>query len=254
MIDALAIVGDGLFGTGLALEDHLARVQALGMHGAVVAPARSSDYRFEPANDRLAAAVPDSAPVRWLARVDPNRPAPAIAELRRCAGLGAAGMYLDADQDVFRVTEAAPVVAAATELGLPVVMVAGVPLRAEPLQFDALAREVPNARIVLTSGGQVNVSGLGMTDAWLALTRNPNLSVLSNGEYRQDYLERIAAELGPERLLFASMAPVYDTGFELTRIRSARFRDVDRARIEHANAAQLFGFSGDAVAASKLSG
>ncbi|OJW02431.1 MAG: hypothetical protein BGO47_12030 [Microbacterium sp. 67-17] len=241
MIDALAIVGENLFGKSLDLDAHLARLAELNVAGAVVAPARARDYLFPPANDRLATAVSGRADVRWLARVDPNQGELAIDELRRCASNGAAGVYLDPGEDVFRAIDASPIVAAAAALGLPIVIVAGVPLRAEPLQFDDLARAVPDATIILTSGGQVNVSGLSMTDAWLALTRNPRLHVLSNGEYRQDYLERLANELDPRRLLFASMAPVHEAGFEVARIRSAAYGAAERALIEHGNAARIFG-------------
>ncbi|HWK21269.1 MAG TPA: amidohydrolase family protein [Microbacteriaceae bacterium] len=244
MIDALAIIGENLFGASLDLDSHLSTLEALGVGGAVVAPARGRDYRFDTANDRLAAAVEGRAEVRWLARVDPNQADAAVAELRRCIAAGASGVYLDPDQDVFRVVDSRQVVTAAADSGLASVIAAGAPLRAEPLQFDDLAQSVPHARIVLTSGGQINISGLSMIDAWLALTRNPNLHVLSNGEYRQDYLERLANELDPERLLFASMAPLHDQRFELDRIRSARFDASQRELIEHENAARLFAFAG----------
>jgi hypothetical protein len=65
----------------------------------------------------------------------------------------------------------------------------------------------------MTSGGQINISGLAMVDAWQALTSTPNLHVLTNGEYRQDYIERLANELDLARVLFASFAPVLDPPF-----------------------------------------
>ena len=92
----------------------------------------------------------------------------------------------------------------------------------------------------MTSGGQINISGLSMVDAWLALTTTPNLHVLTNGEYRQDFIERLASELDERRVLFASFAPVFDARFEVARIRSARLSDTARQAIEHDNAARLF--------------
>ena len=91
-----------------------------------------------------------------------------------------------------------------------------------------------------TSGGQVNISGLSLVDAWLALTSTPNLYVMTNGEYRQDFIERLATELDPTRVLFASFAPVFDAAFEVARIRSARLTGDARILIEHENAQRLF--------------
>jgi predicted TIM-barrel fold metal-dependent hydrolase len=94
--------------------------------------------------------------------------------------------------------------------------------------------------VVLTNGGQINISGLSMADAWLALTSHGNLLVMTNGEYRQDFIERLASELGPERVLYASCAPVFDPAFEHKRIRSASMTDKARAAVEGGNAARLF--------------
>ncbi len=241
MIDALVVVGDSLFGRSLHLADCLENAKRLGVDGVVAAPARGRDYELPPANTRLAAEANGQTEVRRLARVDPNQGGAAIAELERCLDeLGCVGLYLDPDEEVFRIQDAEPVVAAARDRGRPVVINAGVPLRSEPLQILEVAERVPDASIVLTSGGQINISGLSMVDAWAALQKAPNLSVLSNGEYRQDFLERIVRDLGPSRLLFASFAPYYDQTFEAIRIGNARFGQAERDFVEWGNARHLF--------------
>ena len=50
----------------------------------------------------------------------------------------------------------------------------------------------------MTTGGQINISGLSVVDAWLALTTTPNLHVLTNGVYRQQrtYLAGDSVTLG----------------------------------------------------------
>jgi predicted TIM-barrel fold metal-dependent hydrolase len=128
----------------------------------------------------------------------------------------------------------------AAEAGVPVVIAAGIFARSEPLQVAELAAATPSVPVVMTSGGQINISGLSMVDAWEALLRNPNLFVMTNGEYRQDYIERLAGDLGAERVLFASSAPEFDVRFEVARIRSARTTAAAREAIEHGNAARLF--------------
>lgn len=244
MIDALMLLGDNHFAASLAAADAIGAIDDGRIHGIVAAPARGSDYALPAANDRLAVAVGHRPDVRRLVRVDPRQGAAAAAELRRgITELGCAGLFLHPDEEVFRIQEAQDLVAAAAELGVPTVIVAGIPLRSEPLQVLDLAEAVPHADLVLTSGGQINISGLSMVDAWFALRRSPRIRILSNGEYRQDFLEDVVAELGAERLLFASFAPVFDLGFEIGRIRNIGWDDISRQAIEVGNAAALFGFA-----------
>jgi hypothetical protein len=51
----------------------------------------------------------------------------------------------------------------------------------------------------------MNISGLSMIDAWLALTTHDNLYAMTNGEYRQDFIEGLAKELDPARVLYGSV-------------------------------------------------
>ena len=80
----------------------------------------------------------------------------------------------------------------------------------------------------MSHGGQINISGLAQADAFLAMEACENLCIGTNGVYRQDFLEECVAAFGPERVLFASVAPVFDQGFELDRARSIGMEDRDR--------------------------
>lgn len=244
MIDSLVVLGENLLGPSLSVPECVSRGARLGIDGFVAAPARGKDYVLPAANDRLAAEAASVGNIRRLARVDPNQGNEAVAELRRCLGeLGCAGVFLNPDEEAFRVQEAEQVVRTAAEAGVPVVIVAGIANRSEPLQVLDLAARVPDAQLILTSGGQINISGLSMVDAWAALTASPNISVLSNGEYRQDFLERIPRELGPERLMFASFAPYFEQPFEVARIRNIRYTLAEAAAIHHDNGARAFGLA-----------
>lgn len=61
----------------------------------------------------------------------------------------------------------------------------------------------------------------------------------TNGVYRQDFLEECVEAFGAERLLFASMCPVFDQGFE--RARSIRTEENDRPLVLGENALRLLG-------------
>ena len=102
----------------------------------------------------------------------------------------------------------------------------GWPFLAEALSVADLARglDVP---VVMTRGGQLNMAGLAQQSSDLALEGTPNLHALTCGVYRQDWIERAVASFGPERILHASSAPVFDLGFELERLRRA---EIERRR------------------------
>jgi predicted TIM-barrel fold metal-dependent hydrolase len=157
--------------------------------------------------------------------------------------LDCAGLFLHPGEEAFPIRVARRVLETALIAGRPVVIATGLFALSEPLQVAELAGSVPELPIVMTSGGQINISGLSMIDAWLALERAPNLSVLTNGEYRQDFIERLATDLDPARVLFGSFAPLHDPAFEVARIRAARLAPDARRAIEGENARRLFGIA-----------
>lgn len=240
-VDALLILGRSLLGRSLTVDDALRTGSELDVDAFIAAPAKPVEYVMSIGNDRLAEAGAGISNLYRLARVDPNQKGEAVAELRRCVNeLGCVGLFLNPEEEVFRVQDAIGVVRAAADLGIPTVVSAGIPARSEPLQILDLARRVPEASIVMTSGGQINISGLSIVDAWSALEAHDNLFVMSDGEYRQDYLERIVNELGAERLLFASSAPRFDQRFECERIANVTLSADNRAKVEGENACRLF--------------
>ncbi len=242
IVDAFVIAGPNRFRRGQELPETIDAAVACGIEGLVAAPGRPLDYHLEPANERLAeAARASSFPVSRLGRIDPLGGSRAVAEARRCLGdLGCAGLFLHPGEEAYPVREATAVVEVAEEAGAPVVIATGTYALSEPLQVLELAAAHPTVPIVMTSGGQINISGLGMLDAWLALQRAPNLHVLTNGEYRQDFIERLARDLDPRRLMFASFSPYFDVRYERRRVTSARLDHDTRRLVEGENARQMF--------------
>lgn len=246
MIDALVLLGENRFGPSIAIQEGLRLADRLGLAAMVAAPARPLDYHLGPANTALAAEARRSdGRIVALGRIDPTDGDRAVAEARRCVDeLGCAGLFLHPGEESYPVRRAAPVLAAVRGRNVPLVVATGFFGQSEPLQVAELAATAPDVPVVLTTGGQINISGLSMVDAWLALTSTPNLHVTTNGEYRQDFIERLAGELDPARVLYASFAPTFDAAFEIARIRSARLDGPARRAIEHDNAARLFRIGG----------
>ncbi len=242
IVDALVIAGPNRFRAGQELGHIIAAAEAMGLEGLIAAPGRPPDYHLGPANDHLfEAARATSFPVARLGRVDPLCGAEAVAEARRCmTDLGCTGLFLHPGEEAYPIRQATSVLEVAAEHRVPVVVAAGLYALSEPLQIWELATAHPTVPIVMTSGGQINISGLGMVDAWLALQRAPNLHVMTNGEYRQDFIERLARDLDPARLLQGSFTPYFDMQYERSRVANARLDSAARSLVEGGNACRLF--------------
>jgi predicted TIM-barrel fold metal-dependent hydrolase len=242
-VDALALVGPSLFGRSQTPEDLVAAMDAATIDVTVVAAARPPDYHLGPANDAVAAASRGHGDrLAGLVRVDPNRP-DAAAEARRGLDQGLRGVFLHPREEVFRVNDERvdPVLEVCAEHGVPVVVAAGFPWVSEALQVAELAARHPGVPIVMTNGGQLNISGLGQVDAFTALRTCPNVLVATNGVYRQDFIENVIGQFGADRVVFASAAPLFDPSYEVLRVRLAAVGEPDRAAVAGGTAAGLFG-------------
>jgi predicted TIM-barrel fold metal-dependent hydrolase len=243
-IDGLLYLGTSHFGYQLDEAAALAGMDAVGTAVAIAAPMHPHRGDFAAANDALAEAASRSdGRLIPLCRIDPWEGDLAVAELRRAVGEGARGLFLHPSEERFRINDdvlVRPVVECAAELGVPVMVAAGYHLFAEPLQLGAAAEWTPQNTFVLTNGGQFNISGMSQFDAELALG-NANVHVQTSGMYREDFLEGVVAKFGPDRLLFASAAPVFTMEYERLRVQLAHFTDAEAELILGGNTARIFG-------------
>jgi predicted TIM-barrel fold metal-dependent hydrolase len=243
VIDGLAFSGESLFGRSQKPEELFAKLDAGSVDGVVLTPHRSPDYLIPPANDVIATIVSeDPRRRRQLGRIDPNH-RDALAETRRCIEeLEVAGFYLNPREEAFAINgrRAQRVFEVIAESGLPVVVETGVPWCSEPLQVADIASKYPSLPIVMTNGGQLNISGLGQAEAYTALDRCDNLAIQTTGVYRQDFLERCITLYGAHRVMFASLSPHFDLGYEMLRVLGASSSATDRAAVLGGTAKSLF--------------
>jgi predicted TIM-barrel fold metal-dependent hydrolase len=242
-VDGLLYLGTSHFGYQLDAAKALAGMDAVGTSVAIAAPMHPHRGGFAAANDAVAAAARSSdGRLIPLCRVDPWEGEAAIAELRRAVRAGARGVFLHPSEEHFRINDARvrPLVESAAELAVPVMVAAGYHLFAEPLQLGAAAQWTPDNPFVLTNGGQLNISGMSGFDAQLALG-NTNVHVQTSGMYREDFLEGVVAKFGPERLLFATAAPIFTMAYERLRVDLAHFSDKEAELILGGNATRIFG-------------
>ena len=224
-IDAHVYVGERLHGGGVDAAELVARIDAAGVSRAFAVPAKPRGYHLGPANDLAAAAQRDfPASLRCLARVDPNQGDAAADELVRALDvLGLKGLFLHPHEELFRVNAplVRPLLEILRERGLPLMIATGWLAVSEGPQVADLARQFPDVQIVMTNGGQINLSGLGQTDAEIALDEHPNVTVQTAGTYREDFIEGCVARFGAERVLYASSCPLMDPRLEVRRVQWA---------------------------------
>ncbi len=253
VIDAYTFVGDSLLGYGQSASELLDRLDTAEIARAVICPVKPRGYHLEPANDEVAAAAARSTRLIPFARVDPRQGDAAVREVERAAReLGARGLFLHPWEETFRINSPLvdPVARRAADLGLPLLVASGYPWVSEASQVGDLARRFPMLPIVMTHGGQINISGLGQFDARLVLQQRPNVSFETSGVYRQDFIEDAVREFGPERVLFGSSAPLMAPQFEVERVRRARLPADARALMLGGNLERLLRLESDRPHAS----
>lgn len=244
IIDGLSYLGESRFGYGLSAEELTAGLRSNSIDGAIVAPTHRRDHDFETANREVAQAARESSlPLMPLARVDPWDSEAAVRMLDDAvSGQGARGLFLHPLEEHFRINDARvrPLARRAVELAIPIVVATGYQGFSEPVQITQFARWCPEVPVILTNGGQFNISGLSQVDAGLAL-QHDNVYVHTSGVYRDDWISLVASTVGAERMLFASAAPVMNTAYELRRVQLAHVPTAAKELILHGNVVQLFG-------------
>lgn len=243
IIDAFTFVGDSLLGYSQSDDELLARMDSAQVERAVVCPVKPPGYHLEPANDFVADVCERQARLVGLARVDPHQGERAARELRRgLQELGLRGLFLHPWEETFRINapELDQLLAVCDEQNVPVLIATGYPWVSEAAQVGDLARRHPRVGILMTHGGQINISGLGQMDALEVLRRRPNVSIETSGVYRQDFLLDVVGELGAERVLFGSNSPRMDVRFEVERVRRAEVSEEARQLMLAGNARRMF--------------
>jgi predicted TIM-barrel fold metal-dependent hydrolase len=133
-----------------------------------------------------------------------------------------------------------PLLEEARSCDKPVVINAGHVRVSHPAQIWDLASRFPDVQIVACNGGQINICGILLFEARRMLESCSNVVIETAGTYREDFIEEVVTEVGEERVIFASGAPVYDQEFEMARVRLAHVSDSQKRRLWSSNAVELF--------------
>jgi predicted TIM-barrel fold metal-dependent hydrolase len=242
IIDALRYLGPSRFHADVTVAATLDELDRYGVDEAIVVTPKPPRGTMAAANDELLAAVDGQSRLTALLRVDPWEPE-CVERLHDDAGWRtAAGFVLHPFEEACPVISASAtrVFAELERLGRPVTVAAGYANVSEGAQLALVAERFPGLPLILTTGGQLNMSGLAQQDALLALA-HPNVAVHTTGVYREDFLLHVLDRIGTDRLLFASLSPTFESGFELARVRLAHVDEDRRAAMLGTTCVRRFG-------------
>jgi predicted TIM-barrel fold metal-dependent hydrolase len=244
IFDFRVFLGRSFDGTQQSVADLLHTMDSLNIEMALACPLKPLSYDLNQTNTDLANDIKEY-PDRLVgaARLDPWQPdAPEVGR-RAVETLGLRALYLNPWEENFRtdLPVVDPLLGLAEEYGLPVVVATGYPWLSEALQVGKLARRWPQVPVVMTNGGQINISGLGQADATLALRQTPNLHLDTAGIYRQDFIEETIEEFGGARVLFGSGSPYFDQRYEIKRVLMTKVDDTARQSVQGRTAQRLLG-------------
>jgi predicted TIM-barrel fold metal-dependent hydrolase len=242
IFDFRTFVGSSFDGLSQSVDELLTIMDSLEVNQALVCPFKPLSYDLDQANQNLAREIqPHSDRLMGAVRVDPWQPRAAESLNRGFEFLGLKALYLNPWEETFRVDidHLDVLMSIASKGKIPVLLAAGYPWLSEALQVRKLAARWLDVPIIMSNGGQINISGLGQADATLALRQQDNLYIDTAGVYRQDFLEETVDEFGGERVLFGSGAPYFDQRYEIRRLQLARVSEEDRRKMAADNALRL---------------
>jgi len=242
IFDFRTYIGESFDGTRQSVDDLLTQMDALDIDMTLVCPFKPLSCDLRQANRDLASKVDKHAGrLVGAARIDPWQLDAAQMLRWSVESLGLQILYLHPWEETFRadIDQIDELLAVASENNIPVLISTGYPWLSEALQVCKLAARWPDIPIIMTNGGQINISGLGQADVTLALRKAPNLYFDTAGIYRQDFIEETVEEFGGERVLYGSGSPYYDQRFEIKRIQVAKVSQNNRQAMIYGNAIRL---------------
>jgi hypothetical protein len=123
---------------------------------------------------------------------------------------------------------------------LPLMVECGVEGFSRPPALEAFLTRFPERDVVLTHGGQLNISGGHLAAAEALFAQFPHTHLETSGIYRQDFLEQQAAAMTPARILYGSGHPWMDERLELERVNILPFGSDALQDMRGGNARRLF--------------
>ena len=210
-----------------------------GVERAIVTP----DVAVRPKNRELADAIAASPTGRGFfhgcAFVNPHFGEESPRELEVAVKeYGFRGLKLMPTHHAFRCVTRVPhaLMRKAEELRVPVLIHSGT-FFAHPLEIGVLAEAFPGVPVLMDHMGYRYY----VSEAIAAAKRAPNIHLVTSIVMEPHWIRQAVMDLGGDRVVFASNAPVCFPATQVLVIRQAELKEADERKVLGENAARIFG-------------
>jgi len=237
VFDANVFVGESLYGNSLTLDDLKSLMYDSGVDKAIIRALKPPDLDLDRANRNIADIQRENENLVGFGRINPLLKDAAIHTKKAISEYRLKGIHLHPWEENYRISSdiVDEVMQVVREEDVPVYVSSGYPMVSHPLQVQEFAGRYPEVTIIVTHGGQQDISGLSFDDALLVAEESKNVVFDISGVYRRDFIELLVECAGADRIVFGSCTPYMNMKFEITRITSTHLPEETKKRILHTN-------------------
>lgn len=204
------------------------RIDGAGLDGAVVF---GNPFYWNPTEENLRVREltrRSGKPVIPVGLVNPRLGKVAVDEVRRCYDNGFRGIKVRPDSYALSAASPAmrPVIETTAELGIPLLIHSGRTAWSHPLTIGDLARDYPEATVVMQ-----HMFDLNGDSAIRVAAQSPNVYFETSCAIGTPYLRRAINEIGADRVMFGSDSPALDGAAELAKIHNLGLADDQLASV-----------------------
>ncbi|BBM88055.1 amidohydrolase family protein [Candidatus Uabimicrobium amorphum] len=239
IFDIHMYLGKSLFHKDFFLENVQQLQKEYSLTKAAVIPTKPFDYDYEKPNGDLCDLAQNHEDLHHILRVDPWRNEQALRMVKETKS---PVLFLHFFEEQIYPTNplVKQVVEEAKSKNLAVMLACGYLPFSHSAQVQPLVSAFPDVRFIITHGGQINISGMHMAEAFEIFRDHENTFFETSGIYREDYIEDAIDKLGSERVLFGSGSPYYYFPFEVRRIEHLKTSSSIKDKIFSKNAHMFF--------------
>jgi len=240
IFDAHAHIGRDLF-SEMSAEDLVNGMKKWNISKAVVSPmGRAMISNIAQTNDEISSIVKSHGrELIGFAAANPWYGQESVEEIDRAIGsLGLRGIKLSPATQGFPVNHEIvhPVIKAAINHGVPVLIDTGFPVVSLPFQFGDLAKSFPDATLIM---GHMGLADYNWFDALVVAKSCPNVIIETSSQDCQISFEQAVKDIGEERLVFGTDVPHTDPVVEIRKIETLDIPSSAMRKIFSENMARL---------------